>query len=509
MIMIKKIIAVLNSEIELSAEEVADILWLACIRQRYVRPIVTLLSVSESEPIAKSDPDDAYVSTSTSPPPVSSSLDLKSAVRAETSFQAGLFPSRSQNQTTGSDLARFNEPFKFPGASAFRSSLAFMKALRPLLAHRRVNNDMALDEVATVDKIVNERIWMVVLKPRLEPWLDLAFVVEESASMLIWRQTILELQRFLQGYGLFRDVRTWGLLTDEQGSVRVRSGFGTKVSKRAFNNPRELLEPAGRRLILLVTDCLSPIWYTGQILPVLDEWSNHGPMALVQMLPEWLWDRTALREASAVLLKGLEPRVANRKLSVIHQSPEFKVTEISAELESEKAAVHSGQIKMPVLTLEPHLALAWSRMISGRGGVLAAGFLLDRSFSTPPYQVRSEDEGELGGALRILTPKERVERFWLTASSTAWCLVGLLAASPTISLPVIRLIQETLLPESQQIHVAEVLLGGLLKPTEVPQVDTDPDAVTYQFIHEEIRSLLLESSSVADTVKWTQAVRQF
>ncbi|NEO97121.1 MAG: formylglycine-generating enzyme family protein [Symploca sp. SIO2E9] len=80
-------------------------------------------------------------------------------------------------------------------------------------------------------------------------------------------------------------------------------------------------------------------------------------------------------------------------------------------------------------------------------------------------------------------------------------LAGLLAASPVISLPVIRLIQETILPKSRQVHVAEVLLGSILQPISSPNPSTNPDDIEYRFLDEGIRSILLDSAPATDTVK--------
>ena len=60
-------------------------------------------------------------------------------------------------------------------------------------------------------------------------------------------------------------------------------------------------------MILIATDCVSEIWHDGTMLPVLKLWAASGPMAIVQMLPEWLWARTALGFASAVRLHSLMP----------------------------------------------------------------------------------------------------------------------------------------------------------------------------------------------------------
>ena len=55
-------------------------------------------------------------------------------------------------------------------------------------------------------------------------------------------------------------------------------------------------------------------------------------------------------------------------------------------------------------------------------------------------------------------------------------LAGLLAAAP-VSLPVVRLIRQTMLPQSSQVHVAEVFLGGILKPLSLKGRQYSPKAL--------------------------------
>ena len=67
----------------------------------------------------------------------------------------------------------------------------------------------------------------------------------------------------------------------------------------------------------------------------------------------------------------------------------------------------------------------------------------------------------------------------------------------------VRLIRETMLKDSQQVHVAEVFLGGLLKPLSDIEVDTAPDYVQYGFI-DGVRELLIDfvpSSYVLNVVE--------
>ncbi|NES87536.1 MAG: formylglycine-generating enzyme family protein, partial [Moorea sp. SIO2B7] len=168
-----------------------------------------------------------------------------------------------------------------------------------------------LDEEETVTQIVEKKIWTPVLKPAPERWLDLALVVEESRSTVIWQEIIAEFQKLTELQGAFRDVRTWGLKTDHDGVIKLFPKGNFSGNKQGFRSPKELLDPAGRRLILLISDCISPIWRQGKIHDLLKLWSNAGSLAIVQLLPERLWGRTALGAGFPVQLSALAPGIPN------------------------------------------------------------------------------------------------------------------------------------------------------------------------------------------------------
>ena len=345
--------------------------------------------------------------------------------------------------------------------------------------------EVVLDEQATADRFAEERIRIPVLKPTLEPWLDLALVVDESNSMIFWRQTILELQQLLKHYGAFRDVRTWGLVTDKQGKVYLRQGTGKKARLHRSSHPRELIDPTGQRLILVVSDCVSPIWRNGKALSVLKTWVKQSPVAIVQMLPEWLWLRTGLSLGAMVQLGSLTPGIANQSLLI---------KEILLWDDINFATV----IKIPVLTLEPDVAATWSEMVAGKSYARAAGFVFSSEFQ--PVEDSESESSE--------NNEERVNSFRLTASPIARKLASLLSAAPIITLPIVRLIQRNIFPDSQQVHVAEVFLGGILKPLSSITPESNPDQIQYAFIDEEIRDIFLKAAPLTDSSQVFDAIYQ-
>ncbi|MBD2712930.1 SAV_2336 N-terminal domain-related protein, partial [Limnospira platensis] len=384
-------------------------------------------------------------------------------------------PEPSQTAAGGGGL-----PISVPDAPSLREPLTLARVLKPLMRRVSGGRDWVIDEVATSEQIASQGIWIPVLRPRLEPWLDLDLVIEDSLSMLLWRHTLRDLEKLLKNYGIFRDVRVWSLLTDNPEAVKIRRGIGATAKHQAPRSPKELVDPTGRRLVIVVSDCVSKVWREGKMTPILDLWAKRGLMAILQMLPEWMWKRSGLGWEALVRLQGLNPGDWNQNL---------KVDEFPLWWDEEVA--HSV-VKVPIFTLEPESVGTWARLLAGKGKVWAAGYL----FKCAEHQGRRRRPNS-GGEL---TAEKRVNGFRATASRVGRKLAGLLAAAPVITLPVVRLIQENLLKESLPVHVAEVFLGGLLQPISEINIDTDPELVQYDFMPG-VRELLLELMPVDETVR--------
>ncbi|MEI6430184.1 MAG: SAV_2336 N-terminal domain-related protein, partial [Pseudanabaena sp. ELA607] len=369
---------------------------------------------------------------------------------------------------------------KIPDARSLQKPLELARSLRPLMRRVPSQVNTLLDEEATVRRIAEEKIWCPVLRPALEPWLDLALVIDDSASMLMWRHTITELQHFLSSYGVFRDVRVWRLGTDKAEKVCIYAGATVSDRNGSPRSPSELIEANGRGLVLVVSDCIAPIWRNGAIAPALQIWSRSGMVAILQMLPDWLWGRTALGRGVAAQFSALAAGIPNYQLTT---------TTVSTWYDIDLAT----SIKIPVVTLEPEKFTAWAEMLAGKGGAWSAGIVFEPElFAVPEVAI------EFDGA-SVLDAEDRVQSFRLTASPIARRLAGLLAAAPVISLPIVRILQSKVLTQSQPVHVAEVFLGGLLKPLSEITAKTNPNYVQYDFI-EGVRDLLFESVPSSEVV---------
>lgn len=313
-----------------------------------------------------------------------------SASTTETS--ANIDPQSSQDSSqTSSGL-----PFKVPTAPALLPLLGIARSLRPLRRQVPSRSKFVLDETATVERITEEKIWLPVLSPGLEPWLELALVIDEGASMMCYTQTIMEFKRLLKNYGLFRDVQTWRLDVDSRGKL------GLKVDSRlnqVTTNPKALIDPCGRRLILLLTDCTSPYWNDGSLVEILEIWAAHNSLTILQILPELLWVQTSLGVTTTEEFSSLMPGASNQSLILIKSSCPNQADNISK----------SG-LKIPVITLEPENLSNWSKVVAGFDHAKTRGFVFSRNI------VGADQKNPIKRYTRVLSEEERIKWFKITAT---------------------------------------------------------------------------------------------
>ncbi|MEN8443618.1 MAG: formylglycine-generating enzyme family protein [Cyanobacteria bacterium J06555_13] len=413
--------------------------------------------------------------------------------------------STEQSETSRPAESSKGVPFSVPAAPALRTRLELARALRPLMRKVPSQKRFDLDEAATVTQIAETAVWLPVVRARPERWLELDFVVEDSKTTAIWERSISELNHLAEYQGAFRSVRTWRL-SAENGQVKLfprwlnssaKAGAqpGDRMSQRP-RSPKELIDPTGRRLIWVVTDCTSSLWREGVIHETLLAWSQVQSVSIFQLFPQALWSRTALRDGHVVRLSALAPGLP------------------SAQLEVEglpRRLVRRGGVKMatvPVITVEPEMLQRWARVIAGAGDTRTPGRVFDLNFIDKQAERLQSRRDRVGRSVLPASTKpaaERVAFFRSTASKPSRRLANLMAAAP-VSLPVIDLLREAFRADFRedvrQSHVAEVLLSGLLR-----RCDREGDEVCqYEFFgddssepDERVRDILLGDSSITKT----------
>ena len=454
---IARLISALKQEMkfDLNAEEIADVLWLTLEIAKYsptavpkIAPASKILARPESVEPLDLAPD---------PPLPAQSQDLSQPLPPQASLFSDLPPAPTEEKSTALPIA-------IPSASALPRSLNLARSLRPLMRKEKSRYRQILDEEATVTQIVDEEIWSPVMQPAPERWLELAIVVEETNLLDVWQETIVEVQHLMERHGAFRDVRAWQLVGTSGNAVQMFRRKGAVVDRSQARNPRELLDPTGRRLILFVSDCTSVGWASGRVPRLLAEWMSRSPVTVLQLLPERFWERSALGLGDSVWLGSTLPGLLNDRLTV----DGLPKRRSRGRFDEREAQMQKLRMTLPIVTLEPMALLQWAKVIAGRGEEWTAGVVLELDQLREEEGQKTELTQEKLQESQLLNPEQLVRRFRATASTTARRLAEMMAAVP-VSWAVIRLIQKNLLPEAETIHIAEVFLSGLLHKDSLGQ----------------------------------------
>ena len=343
-------------------------------------------------------------------------------------------------------------PIKLPDTGIFRNTLELGRLLKPL--KQKINSRIAqeLNIKETVKRSAElstptQPRYFPVLTPKKERWLDVALLIEDSKSMILWQSLLKEVQDFLEHLGAFRDIKPYRMNWDDLTKTLQISSF---YSFSQYLSPQTLNAPGSRRLILIVSDCISPTWISEQFIDILQQWSSQSLLTVLNPFPERIWERTNLDYAIKI-------RLGNKKKGLTPQSWQAIPLESWQVKGFDKQALLK-LVKLPIVSLESESIKAWVNVIMGKGISWCSGVWLGSNFMYSYEEEEEEEDDE-----KSLTTLQQINNFYATSSQLAWELIQWLSAIP-VSFSTIRLVQRTLLPESTQVHVAEVVMGGLLSP---------------------------------------------
>jgi hypothetical protein len=137
---------------------------------------------------------------------------------------------------------------------------------------------------------------MPVLTAADDCWLDVALILDAyGESATFWEPIARELRTLFQQLGAFRDVRLHFLRPRDDGSAGL--GTGPATARHLLRSTGTAIDPTGRTIMLVLTDGIAPAWRTPALRTALRGWANSGPTAILQTLPEHVWDQTALAPA--------------------------------------------------------------------------------------------------------------------------------------------------------------------------------------------------------------------
>ena len=426
--MIDRLVRGLAMGTELTNEEILDVLWLAAIHP-----------ASQSPPQDEQDEQDAAIPTQReADEPASADSDIEPVLAAEAPLPLHMDVERSRSgQRVPATEVGFGAP------RPIQDALTLPMALRRLRRVRTPGRDLAVDIDATVDATAEAGRLLPVLRSPQHRALDLAIVVDDSWSMRIWNDTFDDLERLLGQTGAFRAVSRWRL---SPGSGTIRPD--TRSAARSAAHPAErLIDPSGRRLVLVATDAGDAAWQAVAAWEAVAAWCAAMPTVLVQVLPPHYWTGTAIGDPY-ITARARRPAAPNGQYE----------RRVAWWAEGDDP----GGLPLPVITLDPSALDVWSRAVID-GTAWSTGIT-----AIPP------DPGYSPAASAGLTADALVNGFFSRASSGAQRLARILAGAATLSMPLIAVLRDRLAPETGVLELAEILASGLLAEVRPAGVEGQP-----------------------------------
>lgn len=494
---------------ELTWREVADAVWLTVTRDEWARDPTPPQISDYDQPRTRHEP-----SPEPSPPKqqVRPSEPLDHSTDDVTTPQA-LAPGGADSRRvdrgyrphpTAPDTRATDRAYDVRSVTSISSgALDFVRALRPLKRKvpSRRDDDAVLDEDATAEQAAHDELWLPVTKPATQRWLDLTLVVDTSPSMTLWQTQVNECISLFSQLGAFRatQVRLLDTGPPVNGSPRtpvLRGG----TSATPIRSPTELVDPSGRRIILVLTDGMGQCWQQDLVSPLLAQWGRAMPTTVVNFLRQDVWERSglALHRARLTVPTPMQP---NRcwELELLDawagQDPD------PADTAPEKIA----PVPVPVLELAPRWMGWWARLVTGGHRVPATGPVL-LAHSQP--RSKWSDGRALNSTYDSPSDtSQQVQQFLSVASPTARRLATLLATVP-MSLPVARRVQAELVPESGPAHLAEVFCSGLLTPAEGTSSGGHARRETMIDFPDRVRALLASGAHRSETARVVRLVAE-
>lgn len=465
---------------------IAEVLWLAAVRQEAPFSAGEAAQSDASEPAGRprdssARPEVPDAQSAPSPPEEPVSDPAPDSSNAPTTATREIYENIA-GSPRGAVVSGLS--FATPRGSTLPRSLELGRALRPFKRAWAPGPRHVLDIAATARDYARSGELLPTLRARPERFLDLALVVDRSPSMAVWQEVAEEFATVLNRLGAFKRVRTWDLTMDGDGqpSLRAKSAARNPARDAAPNSARSSARadartwPASgpRSQIIVLSDCSAEGWYRSAVWRLLHQWGAAVPTTLVNPLPSRLWRLTGLDLPAVRVTNPGTAAVRNTRLD--YRRPWHLRFGADAEV---------PLTPLPVAMLTPYGLESWARVLMSAGAVGGAG-LVGCDAVLVPRQGRFEDflddygdeyadgDGDAGGyadrdaggnrdlgGAGPLSAEELVDAFLGSASTSAARLAVMCAPYSSMTMPLLHLVRQTMVPEASLEDVAEVVVSGL------------------------------------------------
>ncbi|WP_151477120.1 SAV_2336 N-terminal domain-related protein [Streptomyces albicerus] len=460
---------------DLDADQVLDVLWLA---RRLPASAAAPLhrGLRTAPPPAARPPEPEPDEQSRQPPaPEPDDQDLPDLTAPSLYAAARQAPAPEVRLRPPAQEPRPALPVRVPEGKALGDELELGRALRPLRRRRASRHHLEIDEERTAAQLAESRLPDVVQRPVQERWLNLVLLVDDGLSMLLWHRLGAELRTLLERLGAFATTRVLGLDTRTAHEPRLHARpfqqGSTPVPTSTVN------DPSGRTLVLVVSDGMGAAWRHGTMHGLLSAWAARGPVALLHTLPPQMW------EASGIHAERWQ--ATTRRIGGANTSWEITDRVLPPDL-----AEFDG---IPVPVLEPTAAALrdWSHLLASPGTTVELPLL-----ALPSQHAAVASSRDLYSA----------QHFRDAATPEAYRLAAHLAAVSPLSVPVMRLVQSAVPWPARTSHLAEVFLGGLIRPYPAPVPGPLPAKHLVFDFPDETKSVLLDAVPQSELLRTGRSI---
>ncbi|TXL89283.1 protein kinase family protein [Streptomyces sp. IB2014 016-6] len=468
-----------KSGVTLADEELLDVLWLAgnlpigaapLVRARTHAAPERRLGGQDGNPRPTLEPSPTTPADQAGPEPSGDStpgLPLRAATQTDERAERNSTPRRA--------LAVRAPDSRLLDAQELRLG----KSLRPLRQRFPDHRRHELDVVRTVAAMADTGLPETVTRPARTRWLSLALLVDDGVSMVLWQRLATEVRTLMERAGAFRNIRVYGLDTRRAAAPLLNTRpYG---HKGPYQTPASVSDPTGNTLVLVISDGIGEAWWDGRMRDAMNLWARCGPTAVVHALPARLWANSGIN--------AQRWRVATHRRG--GPNTDWYITDpvLPPDL------VTFDSVPVPVLDPSPAAVEGWARLIASPG----------TTAQLPLWSAGRPTTGRPFADTRHGDVADAVLRFREAASPEAYRLAAHLAAVAPVTPPVMRLVQNALGPPTDNGHIVEVFLGGLMRQTTAAWPTHLPQHQLFDF-SDEARRLLLGALSPQELLRNTRAV---
>ncbi|MET8681033.1 SAV_2336 N-terminal domain-related protein [Streptomyces sp. NPDC004647] len=462
--------------VDLDANQVLDVLWLA--RRLPSGPRAPLHQDPSAAPHLPVSPPPGPDRTAPEPSPPQADdpdlPDLTSPALYAAARQDPVPPPRATHALSGQE-SRKAMPVRVPEDKALPGQLELGRVLRPLRRRHDSRHRTEIDEERTAAALAETGLADVVERPVRERWLNLVLVIDDGLSMLLWHRLGAELRTLLERLGAFATSRVLGLDT--------RSAHQPLLHARPFRPDSAKLplstvnDPSGHTLLLVVSDGMGAAWRAGTMHDLLAQQAARGPVAILHTLPPDMW------EASGIFAEYWQ--ATTRRVGGANTS-----WEIIDPVLPPGIAGFDG-VPVPVLEPTPASLRRWARLLASPGTTVELPLVAHpgRYATVAPSRDASS-----------------TQHFRDAATPEAYRLAAHLAAVSPLSVPVMRLVQKAVPWPATTSQLAEVFLGGLIRPSPAPVPGPFPAKHRIFDFTDESKAVLLDAVPPAELLHTSRRI---